>query len=182
MSGQIFGVIPAVNDFPQLRAFLKSDYPRCVLMHWKLGDLDKVFPAISAAGKTALVHSDLIGGLDPSPDGIEFLVRRFAPEGIISIKAPAVKAAKELGVTAVQRVFLIDSAALAKSEAAVSRAGADYVEFLPAPCPSLYPRLAAAFNVPLIAGGLISSAEEAQSILSHDEIKAVTVSMATLKP
>lgn len=181
MSGAICGVIPAVNDFAELRAFLKSGYPRCVLMHWKISDLDKVFSAISSAGKSALIHSDLIGGLEASPEGIEYLVRRFAPEGIISTKPSAVSAAKELGVTAVQRVFLIDSAALAKSEASVFRAAPDYVEFLPAPCPSLFSRLRAAFNVPLIAGGLISSENEAKEILSHGEIEAVTVSMATLK-
>ncbi len=180
MKTEISGIIPAVNDFAQLRAFLKSEYSRCVLMHWKLSDLDKVFAALAPAGKTALVHSDLIGGLTPDGAGIEFLVRKFAPEGIISIKASAVSAARELGVTAVQRVFLIDSAALARSEASVARTEPDYVEFLPAPCQSLYPRLEEIFKVPLIAGGLISSKAEAKEILNHREICAVTVSMGKL--
>ena len=181
MRPPVSGVIPAVNDFPQLRAFLKSPYSRCVLMHWKLGDLDTVFSSLAAQNKTALVHCDLISGLSADAAGVEFLARKYSPEGMISTKAVAVAAAKELGVTAVQRVFLIDSAALARTAASVSRTGPDYVEFLPAPCPDIFPRLKETFGVPLIAGGLISSAADAEKILSHSEIEAVTVSMDTLK-
>ena len=168
-------IVPAVNDFPQLRVFLKSAFPRCVLMHWRLSDLDAVFAALRAAGRTALVHCDLIGGLSPDEAAAEFVAERLRPEGLISTKTAAVAAAKRLGLTSVQRVFLIDSAALARSAAAVSRAAPDYVEFLPAPCPSVYPRLRAAFGVPLIAGRA-----EAASLLACPEIEAVTVSMATL--
>lgn len=180
MRENISGIIPAVNDFAQLRAFLKSDYGRCVLMHWKLGDLDRVFPALKEKNRAALIHADLTAGLTADAAGAEYLVHKFSPEGIISTKSAAVTAAKELGVTSVQRVFLIDSAALARSEASVTRTAPDYVEFLPAPCPELFPMLSRKFGVPLIAGGLISSREMAEDLLSLGTVRAVTVSMATL--
>ncbi len=180
MKAPVSGIIPAVNDFPQLRLFLKSECSRCVLMHWRISDLDTVFSSLHSAGKTALIHCDLISGLAPDEAGTAYLVVRLHPEGIISTKAAAIDEAKTLGVTAVQRVFLIDSAALSRSAASVARTKPDYVEFLPAPCPALYSKLRATFGVPLIAGGLISTADEAREILSRREIEAVTVSMSTL--
>ena len=56
----ISGIIPAVNDFAQFRAFLDSDYPLCVLIHCRLSNLVAMFGRLNTRGKAAPIHADLI--------------------------------------------------------------------------------------------------------------------------
>lgn len=179
MPVKIEGVVPAVNDFAQLRLFLRTEYPMCVLMHNHLCDLDELFAQLRAGGRQALVHCDLIRGLAPDEFGTEYLCSRFHPEGIISVRPSVIAACKRLKTTAIERAFLIDSSALERSVAMIERTEPDYVELLPALCWPLFPALGERISVPLIAGGLIPSLPEAEKILSQG-VKAVTVSMKTL--
>ena len=173
------GIIPAVNDFAQLRRFLESEYDLCVLMHSHIADLDEVFQCLKTVGKRGMVHIDLIRGLAADEFGAEYLCGRYAPAGVISTRTPVITACRRLGVTAVQRCFLIDGSALEKSVAAIEKAKPDYVELLPALCTPLFPMLRARLGLPLIAGGLIQSKRMAQQILKSG-VDAVTISMKTL--
>lgn len=176
---EIRGIIPAVNDFAQLRQFLESEYSLCVLMHSHLADLDEIFARLKSADKRGMIHIDLIRGLSADEYGAEYLCGRLAPAGVISTRPPVITACRRLGVTAVQRCFLIDSSALEKSLAAVEKCRPDYVELLPALCTPLFPALRARLNIPLIAGGLIQSKGMAEKILKTG-VDAVTISMKTL--
>ena len=136
------------------------------------------FENIQRKGRRALVHCDLIHGLSGDEYAAKFLAG-FNPAGILSTKPAVVTACKKLGVTAIQRVFLIDGSALAKSIQSVKKANPDYVELLPAPCLPALPMLRSEFSVPLIAGGLIQSKAMAEEILGLG-VRAVTVSMSTI--
>jgi glycerol uptake operon antiterminator len=174
----ITGIIPAVNDTGQLQAFFRSGYGMCVLMNFSISELGGVFENIARKGRRALVHCDLIHGLSGDEYAAKFLAG-FNPAGILSTKPAVVTACKKLGVTAIQRVFLIDGSALAKSIQSVKKANPDYVELLPAPCLPALPMLRSEFSVPLIAGGLIQSKAMAEEILGLG-VRAVTVSMSTI--
>lgn len=176
---ELHGMIPAVNDFPQLRRFLESEYAVCVLMHLHITCLEEIFARLHASGKRALVHIDLIRGLAADEFGAEYLCSRCSPCGIISTRPAMVATCRRLGVTAVQRCFLIDSSALEKSMAAVEKARPDYVELLPALCTPLFPMIRERLGIPLIAGGLIQSRSMAAEILQSG-VNAVTISMNTL--
>jgi len=175
---RITGIIPAVNNTEQLQVFFQSEYEMCVLMNFSVSELGSVFESIRQRGRKVLVHCDLIHGLSGDDYAAKFLAG-FSPSGIISTKPAVVSACKKLGITAIQRVFLIDGSALSKSAASVQKTRPDYVELLPALCASLLPMLKSEFNVPLIAGGLIQSKEMAEKILASG-VCAVTVSMSTL--
>ena len=157
----IHGIIPAVNDFAQLRRFLESEYDLCVLMHSHIADLDEVFQCLKTVGKRGMVHIDLIRGLAADEFGAEYLCGRYAPAGVISTRTPVITACRRLGVTAIEK------------------AKPDYVELLPALCTPLFPMLRARLGLPLIAGGLIQSKRMAQQILKSG-VDAVTISMKTL--
>lgn len=176
---EIRGIIPAINNAGQLEAFLGTDYPMCVIMNRPLYGLGDMFARLRGAGKQALVHCDLIHGLAPDEYGAEYLARSFGPDGIISTKPAVVSACRELGVTSVQRAFLIDSSALSRALAGIEKAKPDYVELLPALCTAVFPAIRRRIGVPLIAGGLIQSRAMAEKILSRGVV-AVTISMETL--
>lgn len=173
------GVIAAVEDIKQYKQFLKSKFNICVIMNIHISMLDMIFREAKEYNKQVLVHIDLIHGLANDEYGAEFLCQRYNPLGVISIKPAVVAACKRLKTIAVQRVFLIDSAALKKSINSVRQTMPDYVEILPAMCSTLFPMLKRELDRPLIAGGLIPSLNDALGILDNG-ISAVTINISRL--
>ena len=105
--------------------------------------------------------------------------QKYAPAGAISIKPAVITALKRKKVTAIQRVFLIDSFALSRSAEAVGRASPDFVEVMPGPLPDLIPVLKAALGDDLIAGGLIPDLAYAERLLR--DFRAVTMSFGKIR-
>ena len=74
--------------------------------------------------------------------------------------AACAKAAKEQGLLAIQRFFLIDSLAMANFQKYTEVQAADAIEILPATMPKVIRKITAACRLPIIAGGLISDKED----------------------
>ena len=85
-----------------------------------------------------------------------------------------IAALKKKRVTAIQRIFLIDSFALSRSAEAVKNASPDFVEVMPGMVPDLVPTLKASLGKELIAGGLIPDLAAAEELLKS--FRAVTMS------
>ena len=109
----------------------------------------------SACGKVPIVNLDLVSGLARDAAAIEFLSRRSI-RGIISTHQVPLRAARSLGLFAIQRTFLLDSAALQSSLRSIEQTRLDAIEVLPA---IVAPYLVRELNrehsaLPVIAGGL----------------------------
>lgn len=131
-------------------------------------------------GKTAIVNIDLVAGLGKDATAVGYLADRGV-DGIISTHVEPLRAARGRGILAVQRSFLLDSLALANAVRAIERFRPDAVELLPAP---VAPRAVAAigrvaFNLPLIAGGLVESMREVDELLRNG-VSAVSASNSQL--
>ena len=63
-------------------------------------------------GRTAIVHVDLISGLNAREVAVDFIRENTEADGIISTKPLLVKRAVELGLIGIQRTFVIDSMAM----------------------------------------------------------------------
>lgn len=176
---KLAGIIAAVDDIKQFKRFIESPYQICVIMNIHISMLDTIFKMAQEHEKLVLVHIDLIRGLANDEYGTEYICQKYKPYGIISTKTSVISACKRLKTTAVQRVFLIDSSALAKSVESVKRNSPDYVEILPAMCTSLIPMIKESLDKPMIAGGLIPSKEEAEKIINNG-MSAVTINMSRL--
>jgi glycerol uptake operon antiterminator len=176
---KLAGIIAAVENIRQFKRFIESPYKICVIMNIHISMLDTIFKTAKENEKLVLVHIDLIHGLANDEYGTEYICQKYKPYGIISTKNSVLSACKRLKTTAIQRVFLIDSAALTKSVESVKRNSPDYVEILPAMCTALIPMIKDHINKPMIAGGLIPSKEEAEKIIK-DGMAAVTINMSRL--
>ena len=89
-----------------------------------------------------------------------FLRQNTRADGVISTKPAIVKAAKEQGLLAVQRFFLLDSLALANFQKYAETDVADMIEILPATMPKIIRKITASCRLPVIAGGLITDKED----------------------
>lgn len=114
------------------------------------------------AGKRLFLHMDLAEGIGRDMAGLEY-VREQGADGIISTRAGMVREAKEAGLLTVQRFFMIDSQSVRTAKEALKSTKADMIEVMPGLLPKVIAELAASGRTPVIAGGLIETAEEIQA-------------------
>lgn len=170
--------LPAVKNRQQLERALKTDNDVIFLLFGDLLSIAELTECVHRAGKHAIVHLDLIGGLGSREVAVDFIARTTKADGIISTKPSLIRRAKELGLFTVLRVFLIDSMALDNLGHAFEQVVPDTLEILPGLMPGIIRRLTATVPVPIIAGGLISEKSHIVSALSAGAIAVSTTNEA----
>lgn len=179
MSELISGIIPAVDGIRCYKEFLESSLEKCILMNVHLALLEGCFRAAEKRGKSIILHIDRINGLADDEAGAEYALQKFRPAGGISIKPSVIMTMKRKHITAIQRIFLIDSFALSKSAEAVRHTEPDFIEVMPGICGDLALCLREMLGDELIAGGLIPDRAYAEKLLRN--FRAVTMSFHKLK-
>lgn len=169
-------IIAAVKNEEGLALALKSDARVIFLLCGDILTIGDTVARVHQAGKTVFVHLDLIEGLSAREISVDFIARSTAADGIISTKTVLTKRARELGLVAVQRIFLLDSMALQNVERHFSREAADLIEILPGTMPKIIRRICATTGKPVIASGLITDKEDVTGALGAG---AVAVSSTT---
>jgi glycerol uptake operon antiterminator len=172
-------LIPAITNIKDLEYFLTLDHPICVVMSIHVSMIKRVVERLKAKNKTVWLHLDLIPGLSSDEHGAQYAIQFFGIDGIVSTKTTAIKAAKKKKVTAIFRIFLIDTASMEKSLTRVDEVKPDYIEFLPALAHRILPEIRHRINVPVIGGGLIQTQSDIQECFASGMV-AVTVSKTNL--
>ena len=170
-------VIAAVKNDAGLQAAVEMEEIQVIfVLYGDVCTIPEILERIKAAGKKAMVHIDLIAGLSAKEISVEFIARQTRADGIITTKPALVRRAKELGIFAVLRFFLIDSLALKNIENLEMQCGTsrpDFIEVLPGVMPKVLGRIAKVSRIPMIAGGLITEKEDVIAALS---VGAIAVS------
>ena len=166
-------VIAAVKDDAGLEAALESDVSVLFLLYGDILTIGEKVARIHCADKKAFVHLDLIDGLSAREISADFIARHTAADGVISTKVALTKRARELGLVAIQRFFLLDSKAMSSMEQ-FSPGAADVVEVLPGLMPKAIHRVAQSIRRPVIAGGLIQDKEDVITALSAGAVAVST--------
>lgn len=106
-------VIAAVKDDDGLQNALQNENIRVVfILYGDICSIASIVQRIHAAGKFAIVHVDLIAGLASKEVAVDFIRSQTEADGIISTRQSFIRRAKELGLAAILRVFLLDSISL----------------------------------------------------------------------
>ena len=170
-------VIAAVKSDAGLQAAVEMEEIQVIfVLYGDVCTIPEILERIKAAGKKAMVHIDLIAGLSAKEISVEFIARQTRADGIITTKPALVRRAKELGIFAVLRFFVIDSLALKNIENLEMQCGTsrpDFIEVLPGEMPKVLGRIAKVSRIPMIAGGLITEKEDVIAALS---VGAIAVS------
>lgn len=109
-------VVAAIKDEQGLNRCLGSDIRIVFVLYGDICSIGDIVGRLKKGGKTVLVHIDLIGGLSSREVAVDFLKNTTETDGVISTKPAIIKQAKELGLFAVMRFFVIDSLPLRVSE------------------------------------------------------------------
>jgi glycerol uptake operon antiterminator len=177
LNGQ--SVIPVSKSKRQYDLFLKSSYEFGVHLDADLLHLKPISQLAKDNNKKILIHTDLIQGLKNDEYSIEYICQDIKPFGIISTRPSVIAKAKQRGLMTIQRIFLLDSQALEKSYGIAQKTQADYLEILPGIIPGFIKKISNDINIPILAGGLVTTKEEVNCALNAGA-RAVTTSNVAL--
>ncbi len=169
-------VIAAVKDEKGLEKSLASD---CRIIFTLLGtvlDIGEIVARIKDAGKIAIVHADLVGGLSGKDVAADYLKKTAGADGLISTKGVVIKRAREIGLISIQRTFVVDSIALANMKKQLDLFKPDAIEILPGLMPKILHEMKEYAGIPVIAGGLLSEKKDVV-----DALKAGADAVSTSK-
>lgn len=159
-------VIAAVKDDAGLEAALASEVPVVFLLYGDLLNVGDLVRQAHDAGKAVFVHLDLVEGLASREISADFVARHTVADGVLSTKATLTRRAKELGLVAIQRFFLLDSMAITNIEKQLPQGASDLIEVLPGLMPKIIRQVVVLAGRPVIAGGLITDKEDVTRALS----------------
>ena len=165
-------IIAAVRDDGGLEACLQADVQTVFVLYGDICNIGRIVGQIKAAGKIAIVHADLIGGLSGKEISVDFLHATTQADGIISTRVNMLQRAKELGMMTIFRVFVIDSMAL-DSLLGIKNFRPDAIDILPGLMPTIIRKVRTSTGLPVLTGGLIT---EKQEVLQALEAGAMAIS------
>jgi glycerol uptake operon antiterminator len=173
-------IIPAVRSAEIVPAGARAPGKIVYFLFGNPEDIAETAAAAAALGKVPIVNLDLFAGLARDSAAVSFLARRKV-QGIISTHPEPLRAARDAGLFAIKRTFLLDSAALQTALRSVDQFSPDALEVLPAmAAPHIVARLREDHpQLPVIAGGLIRTLREIEDLLQQG-ISSVSVSDSTL--
>lgn len=172
-------VIAAAGNEEELNLALKSDCRVVFLLTGNVMDIGELTRRIHDADKLCVVHLDLIEGFSSKEIAVDAVFRETKAEGIISTRGALIKRAKQLGMAAIQRGFMLDSRSLASFETQIQQSRPDFVEILPGLLPKVIATLKSRVEIPIIAGGFIHEKEDVIAALSAGAL-AVSASCPTI--
>ncbi|MCG7409245.1 glycerol-3-phosphate responsive antiterminator [Paenibacillus sp. ACRRX] len=168
-------ILPASRQMKDLEKAVASSFEYLVLLDMHVAQLKHACQMVHRANKKLFLHIDLIQGLQNDAYATEYLCQEYRPYGILSTKASVIQKAKQKGVVAVQRIFLIDNSALEKSFKLLQNTQPDVIEVLPGGMPNVIRKVKQSTNLPILAGGFISTSEDVEQALQAGA-EAVTTS------
>lgn len=168
------GIIPAIRQMKDFERVLDTSHEWIILLETRLGQLKSLVEYSKRKNKKVLIHIDLIQGLKADEYGVEFLVQEIKPKGILSTRGSVIKAAKKHDLLAIQRLFLLDRLSLDSNVKLSGKTKADYIELLPGTMPNIIREIRAQIDIPIIAGGLITSETEINAAIDAGAIAVST--------
>ena len=105
-------IIAAVKDDEGLEECLRSDIGVVFILYGNIGSIIDIVKKIKRAGKLALVHMDLVSGMQAKDVSVDYIRNYTEADGIITTKVNLLPRAKELGLNTILRTFVLDSTAM----------------------------------------------------------------------
>ena len=171
---QVNPIIAAVRNAEGMKAALDSETTTIFLLNSDIFNLKNLVDEIKGRGKSAFIHFDFVEGLGNDNKAVDYIAEIIRPDGIISTRGNLIRHAKECGLFAIQRFFLIDSQSYHTAIKQVQAVKPDMIEILPGLMPGVIVRICKEVSMPVIAGGMIDSKQDIIAILKAGAMGAST--------
>ena len=169
-------VIAAVRNKEDLTKALSSKAIALFVLSGTIACLSEIMEKARNNDKLVFLHIDLIKGIASDRAGVNYLAQNNLCDGIVSTRSKLIQAAQKKDLMAVQRLFLLDSAALNSGENMIKSNDPDAIEILPGvAAPYFIDHVSKQHDCPIIAGGLIRKEKEVRD-LTEEGVMAVSSS------
>ncbi|MCO7124918.1 glycerol-3-phosphate responsive antiterminator [Sporolactobacillus shoreicorticis] len=158
-------IVPAANTMKNFERLLNLPFHQIIILDSHLSLISTMVRMGKQANKHLFIHADLIQGLKNDSAAAEFVCQQIRPYGIISTRSTMLEMGKKRGLITVQRMFLLDSRSMETGYRLFEHVKPDMVELLPGIIPDLIREVIEKIRVPVIAGGLIRTVQEAKNAL-----------------
>lgn len=158
-------VIASVRDIDEMNYVLKAPVKVVFILKGNILNLKERVQLLSKFDKTVIIHFDLLDGLSKDALALEYIVKEVKPYGIITTRPDIIRKAKEMGLFAIQRIFMLDSLAYESGIRSVENAKPDAIEIIPGVIPDVIETFYRITKIPIVTGGLVRS--------KNDVIKAI---------
>ena len=160
-----YPVVAAVRNQNDFEDALSSDVQTVFLLKSNIIEIEDLAKRAHEKGKLLFLHVDFVDGLSKDAAGVRYLSTKEI-DGIISTRTGIISAAKELGITCIQRFFMVDSRSVDTALESLKQSRADLIELMPALAYKSISRIKCRVMVPIIAGGLIEFKDEIYQALN----------------
>jgi len=168
-------IIASIRNDLDFKYALNSKATALFILYGDIFNLPQIMEECKKHNKLVFLHTDLIKGIGRDREGVIYLARKELCNGIVTTKNNLINIAKKQGLFAIQRLFLLDSAALKTGEQILKHNQPDAVEILPGiAAPYFIEHVYKELLCPVIAGGLISDKSEIEELLQKGVLAVST--------
>jgi len=172
-------LIAAVKDGHAFEAALNSCVKTIFLLKGDICSVNSIVAKAHDAHKAIFLHVDLLDGFGRDEYALKYIKNEVKPDGIITTKPQLVKIARQIKISAIFRAFVFDNMSFKAALDNINLLKPELMEILPALMPTVIKRLSENSDSPIIAGGLVSAAEEVKNCLKAGA-KGVSTSCTSL--
>lgn len=168
-------IIASIRNDADFKYALNSKVAVLFILYGDIFDLPRIMKECKKHNKLVFLHMELIKGIGRDREGVIYLARKEHCNGIVTTKNNLINIAKKEGLIAIQRLFLLDSAALRTGEQILKHNQPDAVEILPGMvAPYFIEHIYKELLCPVIAGGLISNKREIEELFKKGVLAVST--------
>ena len=174
-------VIAAIKDDEGLEQCLHSDIGIVFILYGDIGSIVGIVKRLKDAGKVAMVHMDLISGLQAKDVSVDYIRNYTEADSIITTKFNLIQHARDIGLNTILRMFMLDSTSMDSFEknGRSESVQPDIVEVLPGTLlPEVIQRLNRLCRVPVMVSGLITAKSEVYNALKNGAVSISTTNQA----
>jgi glycerol uptake operon antiterminator len=170
-------IVTAITRDTDLKEALQSSATVAFILSADILSLADTVERIHAADKLTFVHLDLMTGIARDASGIKFLANSIGVDGVVTTRSNLIPIAKQHQLITVQRTFILDSVSIDQALKTMHDSRPDAMEVLPGlVIPHVIHLFKSNRNMPIIAGGLLSTKAHAKSVLESGVIGISTSS------
>jgi glycerol uptake operon antiterminator len=168
-------IIASIRNDADLDSALNTEVAALFILYGDIFNLPQIMKEAKNHNKLVFLHMDLIKGIGRDREGVIYLAKKELCNGIVTTKNNLINIAKKEGLITIQRLFLLDSAALKTGEQILKHNQPDAVEILPGiAAPYFIEHIYKKMLCPVIAGGLISDQSEIEKLLQRGVLAVST--------
>jgi len=167
-------VIAAVTQLESLDKAIDSPCKNVFLLTGNIFNLKEIAHRVQSKYKGIYICVDLIDRFSKDTWGLEYIVTKIKPDGIITSKTNLVKLAKDLGAFTIYRQQVFDSTSLYESIKNIKSSRPHVVEILPGIIPRVIQQVYKNTKIPVVASGLIMDKNDVWTSLNAGAVGIVS--------